>query len=365
MIHNKQTTIILLLFAVSIFLCTLFFGLKPKGYRFVNQVECLEKESCLYFYNIGMVYSGNPLGAIGITNSFGLRIDVLPRRLSHRLSRICSISDSKGNKLFTIDQWISGIEVSLFDIKGNRLKRIGKTGVLSVDSITSIYTAVERDTLYLLFNGASEGILKKPVQYPVQYFKDSYLILGFSATGTNPWRGKITSFNLYKKAVHKYSPSPDYLNLKEPPDTFDPVATFSFDQCNNQIITDQSGHNWNLIKPITPKLFRHIAFEIFPQYMTHYKSFIIDMVVNFLGFFPFGGICCLLLLYFFPTVKKNLLTVFCLSLLVSIGIETVQVFIPTRASQLIDVLLNTFGGWCGAKTMLLFLKKIKTYCTLN
>jgi glycopeptide antibiotics resistance protein len=95
------------------------------------------------------------------------------------------------------------------------------------------------------------------------------------------------------------------------------------------------------------------------------KSFISDVIINLVGFIPFG----FLLISFLP--KKALLqkwflifiVVASVSFFVSLSIEYLQIYLPQRSSSAIDLIVNTLGGIIGivlyysTRTMITTLQK--------
>jgi len=88
--------------------------------------------------------------------------------------------------------------------------------------------------------------------------------------------------------------------------------------------------------------------ELIPTQISHISGFLLDTIVNFLGFTPFGFAVFLLFSSSLPVLKRPVLCTVIVALSLSIFIEAFQIFIPTRTSQLIDVVLNGLGGWVGA-----------------
>ena len=79
------------------------------------------------------------------------------------------------------------------------------------------------------------------------------------------------------------------------------------------------------------------------------RSFVTDIILNLIGFMPFGFILFATLIRLDGAFEKHgvLISVaFCL--LVSIALEVLQAWIPSRKSHLLDLLLNTLGGLSGA-----------------
>jgi glycopeptide antibiotics resistance protein len=74
-----------------------------------------------------------------------------------------------------------------------------------------------------------------------------------------------------------------------------------------------------------------------------------DVLINFTGFIPFGFlfIATLSRLEGFR-IRRALLIVLLGSFLFSLGIEIVQMWIPSRYSSMLDLILNALGGGFGA-----------------
>ena len=79
------------------------------------------------------------------------------------------------------------------------------------------------------------------------------------------------------------------------------------------------------------------------------RGYLFDVIINLFGFVPLG----LFLSLFLSSVvaihsrKKNLLFTISICFVISLGIELAQVYIPTRDSQLSDLICNTLGGTIG------------------
>jgi glycopeptide antibiotics resistance protein len=73
-----------------------------------------------------------------------------------------------------------------------------------------------------------------------------------------------------------------------------------------------------------------------------------DVTLNLLGFIPLGFFLSALRSDFGgAAARRNLLLCVGLCLALSLVIELAQAFIPSRSSQLLDLLLNTLGGAIG------------------
>jgi glycopeptide antibiotics resistance protein len=80
------------------------------------------------------------------------------------------------------------------------------------------------------------------------------------------------------------------------------------------------------------------------------SSYFSDVIINLVGFIPLGFFMSLFLskvagIHFW---KTNLLLTITICFIISLCIELIQVYLPTRSSQLSDLFLNTLGGGLGA-----------------
>jgi glycopeptide antibiotics resistance protein len=72
-----------------------------------------------------------------------------------------------------------------------------------------------------------------------------------------------------------------------------------------------------------------------------------DIFMNLIGFIPFGFLTFTLLKSKPKSQRGASIFVIVLGFLISILIETIQVYLPSRDSQAMDVLANTFGTYLG------------------
>ena len=73
-----------------------------------------------------------------------------------------------------------------------------------------------------------------------------------------------------------------------------------------------------------------------------------DVLVNFLGFIPFGFILFATLLRSSAAIeKKAFLITVAVCFLLSLSLEITQAWIPSRSSSMLDLVLNTLGGVAG------------------
>jgi VanZ family protein len=79
------------------------------------------------------------------------------------------------------------------------------------------------------------------------------------------------------------------------------------------------------------------------------RSDVLDSVVNILGFVPFGFLFCAYIHDIPPhSAARAILGAVIVGALTSLGIELLQIFLPSRDSSLLDLLNNTLGMTLGS-----------------
>ncbi len=348
---DKYRTAKIALCAV-IFLVTLYFGFKPKGFRFHNQAEWLKDKSALSFTNIGMAYSQQTLEKIGVSDAITLIATLKPYRTGRQLSKVFSVIDKDGNELLACEQWQKGLTITLWDASRNRIGRIGFSDALSVDSKRFVAATVSSSEIRM-FLEASPGLWKRQrIMLPPAFWGEGRLILGMSATGRHPWHGEITGLALFngekpEEQICAYAKAWRELDSLDMLAGQSPAALFLFDALEKENIPDRSGSGWNLHVPLYPRIFKFEVLRVLPDINKINRGLAIDIAINLLGFMPLGGCIYIMLLSLsFSGRKATILTVVC-AVAVSLGIELLQSLIPTRSSQLFDVFFNGAGAWCG------------------
>jgi VanZ like family/Concanavalin A-like lectin/glucanases superfamily len=125
-----------------------------------------------------------------------------------------------------------------------------------------------------------------------------------------------------------------------------PVALYLFTEHAGRVVHEQIASQANLI---VPERYTVLRPEFLALPWRHFRSTLgywEDVVVNILGFVPFG---LSFLAYFTSTrmTKHPVLLVIFLGFLTSLTIEVLQAYLPTRNSGMNDLFTNTFGTGLG------------------
>jgi glycopeptide antibiotics resistance protein len=351
----KRNRKILYTMCIFVFVTTLFFGLQPNGYRFVNQVHLLRYGDGIAFTNIGMVYSEKMLGAIGITDSIIITAEVKPYS-KNWFGRFFTIINEHGDEIFYIDQQKKNLIVSLQGERKMHPMVAGLPNALSADTIHKVTIGIGSETVWLESDKAKKITKKLPLGLQSGFLENCAILIGYSASGKNPWNGELYRLTL-SNGFFRHTNDNGYAAALGTPEGLkhvrtDPRAEFLFTKSSDRRIKNNRCDSWDLIMPLFPKMFKHEWFQPLPKITPLLKNLnrhtLIDPIVNLFGFMPFGAVFLLLFSLFPQTRSKALIFTFLIALSTSTCIEFIQVFIPTRVSQMIDILLNVTGACIGA-----------------
>jgi VanZ family protein len=122
-------------------------------------------------------------------------------------------------------------------------------------------------------------------------------------------------------------------------------ALYTFDERGGGVIHKRAGSAPNLV---IPKRFKALHKEVLHHHFDPRKPGWNDIIVNIVGFVPFGFITCATL----RAARFSKISAVGLAILLggvtSVTIELLQVYLPSRDSSLLDLLDNTLGTALGA-----------------
>ena len=126
------------------------------------------------------------------------------------------------------------------------------------------------------------------------------------------------------------------------------IALYTFDERKGTIVHNHTGNNNQLTIPEAFTPLRHIVLSAPWRDLRWDRSSIQDVTMNIVGFIPFGFFCSA----FLCKVKRGgksavYLNAAVIGLAFSLAIELLQVYIPTRYSQSMDVICNVMGTIIG------------------
>jgi VanZ family protein len=337
------------LICLAISMGLLFAGLWPFRFRPANNVHWIGGAPGLRFDKYGIASGKEPLfapgGPVDLALPFTIRMEVRPREEpSGSLPRILSAYDGDGRELFFLGQWRAELVVGI--LAGERLHRLiyRETGAggPQKDVTVSIVVRSENHVLTLFVDGVPVKT-RSGVAFSLLSDKraPAWMILGNSPSGESPWRGDLLSLSFYPKAL-----SPGDIESRGTP----PVIRYGFSEGSGAVCHGGADSRYDLV---IPSVFQAPKKGILvpPWRVQKFdRSFWRDVFVNILGFIPFGFV-----VYAWTSnrgerkIAMAMGTALLLGAGISLFIELLQVYLPTRDSSLTDVMNNVLGTYIGAR----------------
>lgn len=351
---KKKTIIIVSALIMSVGIMLLV-GLKPKGFRLLNDVGWLTQRPGISFGRIGIAYTEDLLTWPQTSSgSITIELNVKPMGRMHGVPVMLSLHDEASRDPLVIGQWCEDIVIRKRDPGSRRGYREMGADSLLVSGSSSLITIVSDNgwtTVYA--NGLRSGDSAQ-ISLAPNVDNGHRLILGNVATSKQPWNGEMYSVNISARALssaeifHRFHVW-DSLGRTIIPPIDNAIVSYGFGEKKGRSTSNLAGTRNNLhIPKILQMLHLQILIPPWEDFSWELNS-LEDFLVNLFGFIPFG----FLLLTLFVSVMNmriNRALMFAVlgGLIFSLFIELAQVWIPTRCSQLSDLILNTAGTWFGA-----------------
>jgi VanZ like protein/concanavalin A-like lectin/glucanase superfamily protein len=176
------------------------------------------------------------------------------------------------------------------------------------------------------------------------------LILGDSPGQTDSWSGQLLGLAVYfrelaaSQVLHHYE---TWSRNGRPEVAGDErnVALYLFNERSGNVVHDQAGPGLDLKIPEKYVVLDQIFLEPFWKEFEWSRSYWSAALKNVVGFVPFGF--CFYACLLTRKLKRAAIVTVLLGALVSLTIEVLQVYIPSRDSGTTDLFTNTLGTWLG------------------
>jgi hypothetical protein len=124
------------------------------------------------------------------------------------------------------------------------------------------------------------------------------------------------------------------------------AAFYAFDEGGGAVVHDRTRRMPDLMIPRDFRVLHSTPLELPAK---PGLSDLQDAAINILGFIPFGFLVAAYLQEAAEYSRRQaLIAAVAIGLITSLGIELLQVYLPTRDSSLLDVINNTLGSMAGA-----------------
>lgn len=337
-------------------LAMLYFGVRPRDIELGNNVHWSDLKAGLVFNRYAVAYTDSffPLSTDGVQDGLTIEMAIQPdfiKQLS--LSFILLVYDGEKERQLVIGQWRKSLVIMNGSDYSNK-RRTPKI-YLKMDGngphLVSIVSSESGTRVFL------DGALKVTkgdlvLRYP-SGGRRSRMVVGNSLHGRNPWMGLFQGLAMYDRALDDKKIKAHYKNwqLQQKFDALKadaPRLLYAFSEGGGIRVFDHSGGGVDLIIP--PKVVilekKVLAWPNLDSIAT--ASMVEDVAINFLGFIPLGFLLTITLSRIERiSLRRWAVAAVAIAAGFSLCIEVAQIWIPTRDSSLLDLLLNTLGSGVG------------------
>jgi hypothetical protein len=181
----------------------------------------------------------------------------------------------------------------------------------------------------------------------------SRLLLGNSVYGKHSWKGDIYGVAFYRYTLTDQDVAMYFDNWVKHRNflfamKYKPFLMYSFDENGGKRAFDHAGGNYDLNIPSRIQILDKKILSLTRKQLKFDSGFIRDIIINFAGFIPLGFVLIATFVNVGGSLKKyGILITVVLCFTISLAIETLQAWIPSRSSDFLDLLFNTLGALLG------------------
>ena len=322
-----------------------------------NEAYWLQNKNGLHFGRHGSILSASKFQATGSDEdpSGSLEVWLEPSLLNEKKTVLAFDSSEHLGAPFSVVQQEDALFVQRYNVDNQGISRTGGfevPGVFRKNKRVLITITVGRRSTSVYIDGAPAMLSR--ILGSSSNNLSGRLVLGNSPTADNSWSGAIFGVAIYHKELTAAQVRQHYESWTvagKPDITYDeaPVGLYLFDERGGRIVHNQLDVTTYLLMP-THYFVLHPSFLAPPWRRFRYGwpgwGFWQDAIVNIIGFVPVGFLLLNYLSVVHP-VKRRAATAILCGLFLSLTIETLQRFLPTRYSDMNDLITNTLGTAVG------------------
>lgn len=365
--HQKQILLnCLVCLSVAILFGIFFFALKPNGFNFSNNVNWITDQPGIRFSKYGIAYTNSFIEynkeAISEPNGFSVEIALKPANYRETgfniILAIHSGKEINNLLLVQVHSRIYLVSGDIYDLKRKQKRiRVNLDPLSLTIQFVTITAGKKGSAVYL--NGQLVQT-KKDLTLQIPNGSKARLLIGNSVYGKHSWQGDVYGLAFYgytltaqdiKLHFNRWFQERNFSFAKKDK----PLALYFFEEKGGVRAIDQSGESHHLKIPLRMHMFKKKILSSARSGFKLNNTINEDNIINLLGFIPLGFILAATFIKLGGTFKKHYFVItisFCF--IVSLIVEIVQAWIPSRSSDMQDLILNTFGALIGATILSFF-----------
>jgi VanZ family protein len=351
----------------------------PFNFHPVNKVEWVKDGNGITFNGQAIVFSLGPLAipeTASKNESITIELFIQPHReIRTIVASLLTLYDRDLDQ-FIIGQWKKELIIRTRSeqlYSQRHYHEIGVENALQKDATHLITITSGRETTNIYVDGNLEKSAPHFSLISEGLRLSGQLVLGNSPEGTQSWNGTYLGLAIYGRSLNSEEVLDHYhewqleTNSKDlyPKDALyrlstgklasrlnslrpSPIALYLFDEHGGGQILDHSGNQNHLQIPANFHRLRKIILGLPAKDQWFSHSNLMDIAINIIGFAPFGFF---LSAWLRQTERLSALLVFGITIFLgfclSLTVELIQAYLPTRDSSLLDVLSNILGTAAG------------------
>jgi VanZ family protein len=348
-------------FCILIIIGVFLVGIYPYDFFPKNGVEWLKETNGINIKERGIVYSSNIFNdrREPTFRNDEITIEVwLESRIEpvNNLAWILSLVDRKGNEYFTLAQWKTSYYIVRERITDPTLpdsrKKLVMRKLLSASNRRFITVSSSRNGTAVYIDGTLKIIDSNFIFIENIREGSVKFLLGNSPRGDGQWMGNVLGLAVYDRSMGNEEVLRNYRNWIEygtPSELTKESSTaiFLFDEHEGR---RAKNHGLQLYDLIIPHAYRVIQRGILepPRLNIRQNLYNIDIILHFLGFIPVSFFLCAFFCYSTRFSKvTSIFSTILISIALGVSIELLQVYLPSRDSQSLDLICNFLGTMTG------------------
>jgi hypothetical protein len=319
-----------------------------------NEVRWLREGNGLLFGKYGSIVSTSPFKtqALRGNDSCSLEIWLEPSRINFGAGGIVLAFYSPERRVvpFALRQWRGGLVLE----HKSRGSSVTKTEIY----VDHVFTGLKPVLVTITSSAAGtatygDGTLLKRVPNFAISNQDltGQFVVGNAPTSTYSWSGRLKGLAIYDRELSAAEVSQDFVNWTRGGELDSTksdgiVAQYLFNEGKGNVVRNQADSATDLLIPerffVLHEWFLERPWDEFRPGWRYWKN----VAVNVVGFFPLG----FFFYAYFSQVRRaehSAAITIALGFAVSLTIEVLQSFLPTRDSGMTDLVTNTFGTAVG------------------
>lgn len=351
---NPGLKILLAALSVLVLITTLNAGLWPFSFYPENNVTWNPDATGLFFGDHGMVISREPFAGMATDAASGCSVEIWlkPGRASDA-GTILSFYNPQASSWIQLRQSIDDLAFSRsFGPDTNR--RNQRSLFLDHALRKGEWILVTLTSSGGVLNIYTNGVMRETARNADLRGSDfaGTLLIGTSPYGNSSWSGTVRGLALYEHALRPDEIARDYRAWQKDQEGLGkngdkPFALYRFDEGSGAAVHNFGRSDRDLEIPKNYFIMQPgFLVPFWREYHANWE-YVQDVAINVFGLVPLGFCFCALFAWRIG-VRHSLLYATILGFCVSLTIEILQAYMPTRISGTTDLITNTSGAALGA-----------------